>query len=490
MRYALLIILLFLAGCVDLSCEKIIQPGEKVECYYNQVTPVALDKLDERECLKIPDIEVYAYGYFHGRDRCLSEVYRLKNRIMEVDCSLFVSNGRCHSLLYDMATEGGNISNCAFTESREDRCISFFAEKDNKISLCEKVDPDDYYCSGFRGGGNCYHTKNYCFFNIALENLNKSLCEKIDEDRYSKYNQTIEFLPRRKECLEIINSSLIASSTTTTTTTSTTTTIYVDINKLDRRSHLVCATIQDKGDRIACFLSFALNEKNSSICNNSESGMDWCYKQVAEVKEDISLCSKIKSQKIKDRCYKDVAKGNLSVCDMIHFQVTIDSCYSSVATTMKDLSICELIQDQDHKDNCYRSVAFALKNISVCDKIQKQYTKDDCYGSLAYVLKNKSICLKIQSENWRESCYSYSQIPCPRSCFKNDGADIHVKGRIVYRPGGGCPTTAAPVIFHDYCASIIVLVEYSCNEENYQVKEYVVCDYGEKCVDGACVKTG
>ncbi len=279
----------------------------------------------------------------------------------------------------------------------------------------------------------------------------------------------------------------------------------------------ICDTIQQKNERYSCFMQYALDQRDPSICREYLNNSDNCYLKVAAEKEDLTICYMIHDQSNRNRCYSEIAKArsylpicdliidpaekencyipvayekrDKEICDNITNQSIKDKCISSVALVEKRTSFCDMIQDLEIKDKCYNSIACATLSPSICDTIQDQKIRDSCYNYIAYKSKDKEKCVKIQDERMRQECKSYSEFTCYKECTKRYGAGPNEKGFLYYQSGSGCPTTTAPPLLFDYCASEKIVVEYDCDIFGLDyTKEYIPCSCDEICVDGACIK--
>lgn len=112
-----------------------------------------------------------------------------------------------------------------------------------------------------------------------------------------------------------------------------------------------------------------------------QSIQDYCYGGVAIVKEDPLICDKIKNQREREECYRNVikvalVKQDLSICDKMQSRDYIDSCYFIVALAKNDSSLCEMIKSQYWKDRCHS----AIEKSKYGDKTTTTYIIPRCIG--------------------------------------------------------------------------------------------------------------
>jgi hypothetical protein len=108
------------------------------------------------------------------------------------------------------------------------------------------------------------------------------------------------------------------------------------------------------------FEKLALKTKNELPCTIMPifytSPRYLCYSKVAFLKNDITICEKIKDEFYHDWCYEDIAKvtGDASICEKVsHYGQ--NSCYLTMAEEKKDVSLCEKIKDEYIREGCRKS---------------------------------------------------------------------------------------------------------------------------------------
>ena len=132
-----------------------------------------------------------------------------------------------------------------------------------------------------------------------------------------------------------------------------------------------------------CIIGVAGKYENSSICKEvSRDQRQNCYKLIAEVKDDPSLCEEAES--MADQCYGDYAsdKKDSSICAKISDINYRDSCYDRLANQMGDAALCDKITNANQKDNCVFSMAMRFGDSSYCNNIRNNDQKQNCISNI------------------------------------------------------------------------------------------------------------
>ncbi len=154
---------------------------------------------------------------------------------------------------------------------------------------------------------------------------------------------------------------------------------------------------------------------------------DISYKLEAVEKENPSLCSGIKNDYIRDRCYSEIYDRfknraintkNLTLCYQIdpdyHGDGERTMCVLDVGISLNDTSICGLIKDRYSKSKCYKTIAIAKKDIKICeyceDNVESTDFKSDCLFELfkELDLRDPSVCEKIEDKELKNRCLAIS----------------------------------------------------------------------------------
>jgi hypothetical protein len=170
----------------------------------------------------------------------------------------------------------------------------------------------------------------------------------------------------------------------------------------------VCASINDSAKKNECYISLAVSQEDSSICNGLiMEAHDLCYREVATSKNDSLLCNRIENIEVKDDCYHTLALtvGDSLICGKIQTQDKREDCYNTIALSKEDPSICDKIETVGKMDDCYSTIALSKEDPSICDKINNVGKKDDCYNKIMGSRENPSLCNKIGDEDTRDECF-------------------------------------------------------------------------------------
>lgn len=102
--------------------------------------------------------------------------------------------------------------------------------------------------------------------------------------------------------------------------------------------------------------------------------------------------------------YDTETQKKLTECDKD--PVWKETCYSFVAQEKNDLSICEKIKEEPTHAACYIEIAINLEDSSICEKLEYQIQKDVCFHDFAVNLEKPEVCEKIVDPDTYDSCNS------------------------------------------------------------------------------------
>jgi hypothetical protein len=117
----------------------------------------------------------------------------------------------------------------------------------------------------------------------------------------------------------------------------------------------------------------------------------------------------------KDLCYYGLATGwlknppivtNVSYCSKIQSESIKDECYEEIGWVERSSDYCNLIQDQDRKGLCLKRVG-KFDPEKGCSSQKDQLIKDACYFNAAKLelTSELRLCKLIINPNLKESCY-------------------------------------------------------------------------------------
>lgn len=116
------------------------------------------------------------------------------------------------------------------------------------------------------------------------------------------------------------------------------------------------------------------------------------------------------------RCARKVVEniGDVKVCKSNYFAVAsvsgygVDDCYRTLALLHSDESLCALSVTPGGVAECYYAMAKKKDDSSICEHIPKGtevlQTKGTCYSQFVQNTKDFSICAKLNAQSEREVC--------------------------------------------------------------------------------------
>lgn len=249
-------------------------------------------------------------------------------------------------------------------------CYRGIAEKEGDDSICDKINDD----IGQRA--TCYRI-------VARIKQDPGICQKIDYDYLKDW------------CLE----------------NSTVNLCMYQLKDFEELDWLDFSIFYPEKDRC---LGIATGD--ISKCGDKETGEKYyCYAEIAEDKNDLSICDKITPEgyrHIREFCYLNIAelRKDASLCDkIIEVQNYKDSCYLLTAEKM-DISLCKK-QSGEGRDNCYLQLATEEGDASLCGEISEGMWKAYCYRSVV-----QSIAEELNKNFDEEDQILYNQY-CKESEF-------------------------------------------------------------------------
>jgi hypothetical protein len=136
---------------------------------------------------------------------------------------------------------------------------------------------------------------------------------------------------------------------------------YKTYTKLIINSPENTCTNQDMSSGDECFRGLAMRFQNQDFCNKIQSDLtkDSCLEELAELSNNINLCSNISSPSQFCLYNQLIKKNDLSSCDSIiifHWRVR---CYKDIAQTLgKGIEICDILPPEK-METCRQSISGA-----------------------------------------------------------------------------------------------------------------------------------
>lgn len=166
---------------------------------------------------------------------------------------------------------------------------------------------------------------------------------------------------------------------------------------LSNESLDACKLLTDQGKREGCIMSFALANKDISLCNQIKNGtackkaLDSCYGLV-----DQDFCRAMRDSNANE-CNSDttcllnysVAKKNASSCALIQNDVAVQGCFSAVSGSDRCSDLVAISQ----KDYCYEIYGVYSNNYLICTEISdSNIYMTDCLSQLAARAHDPTVC--------------------------------------------------------------------------------------------------
>jgi len=98
-----------------------------------------------------------------------------------------------------------------------------------------------------------------------------------------------------------------------------------------------------------------------------------------------------------------IQNNDLNSCEKTEW-ILKDTCYSDIAEDKEDISICENITDETIKDTCYTNIAELKKDSSICEEVTDMAMQNNCYMNIAILKKDSSICKNLTNDILNEFC--------------------------------------------------------------------------------------
>ena len=185
---------------------------------------------------------------------------------------------------------------------------------------------------------------------------------------------------------------------------------------------IYCENIKQSAMRDLCYYNFAINDTDLNLCRKMNSTNPfYCYKKIADLTNNASICYDIEDAGWKDLCLKSYGEmnSNFTVCNDINDFNFKNDCLINVSQALNDESICEHIElsyrcnegvklncvkIRTYQDQCYTPIALNKKDIKICNMIEDLIFRSQCIKALAVQEKDISICKMIEFSPIKEKC--------------------------------------------------------------------------------------
>ena len=237
----------------------------------------------------------------------------------------------------------------SFTKSQ---CINMINNKDDFMERgeenCEKIPHSTWEKN---------EARDDCFIGLLKRTKDISLCDKVEDDLERMvicYKEVAKISGDTSSCKKLDND-------------------YLDDWCKNKSSTILMCRVWNESLEDSFWrrtignnekYCLALARRSEEECSGLEEGYQRarCYSDIAEIKKELSLCDKIKS--------------DLNLPDL-----EADSCYRKVAVAMGDLSICK---KSGNEDDCIIEVVGNSNDFNLCEKISDDQKKDSCYLRVVY----------------------------------------------------------------------------------------------------------
>lgn len=187
---------------------------------------------------------------------------------------------------------------------------------------------------------------------------------------------------------------------------------------------IYCQNIKQAAMKDLCYTDSAIKSLDISFCNKIESTNPfYCYKKIADLTNDISICYDIKDPDWKELCLDNYAKVNsdFQICRQLPDIKLKNNCLINVSVSVNDEGICENIE-MTYRCNevaklscvkiftplfdCYQPIALSKKNPEICKKIEDMIFRSQCIKDIAVQEHDSGMCKIIEFDSIKQKCLS------------------------------------------------------------------------------------
>ncbi len=332
------------------TCSNLTFEEHKNRCYQN----VAMLNKDINVCSNIEDSD-----YDSNLDECYGAVgYATENVSLCKSISQRIFHNEC---IWGIAIKTKNISLCEElkTFTWNDACYSMLGSLTKNISLCEKPQLKDYRIG--------------CYQQLAHTLQDPTICDKIGKEDHLYVNACKSMVMKREAW------------------------------------RLSCDYVYSNFARQSCILAWEERTDNfvekiiPDLCDNLSNDLherDWCLQNLAYVTSDDSYCESIEVDSEKSFCIKMALakKLNVSKCYDLTILSEKQLCIAEHAIYTKNTTMCNLLynisdtQSMARRDECIKYIGVATNNISLCKETTNREDLARCINHIARATHNISTC--------------------------------------------------------------------------------------------------
>ncbi len=346
----------------------------------------------------------------------------------------------------------GKLLNLLPKEKPADFCANFVSRDDCYLQFAQDNQAPDY-CKKIAGSPKA----EQCLLGIALLTKNQAIC-KIYSAAPSKclYDFALS-LARPDSCVEIGDSVLSDACYAALGAKLSDPNVCQLAHAKDSKSNCLyavaqktksvksCADIFDNDLRYKCLFDLSERLSDPGLCSKLEAAfpLDDCWKGMALVKKDASLCAKVNDGAMRDACNVEVGRVTgaqvdlknqlLAVCDKLaedarpgckarleSYVVDEDFCDGFEPQAVKfecldtlnrfflDAQLCPKYRSREASDACFEAVALARGSIASCKLVVDVAKEMSCIYKLAVKEKNAKYCGETRvtdTFDYRNQCY-------------------------------------------------------------------------------------
>ncbi len=306
----------------------------------HKISSQPIIKEDPSKCLKLEiqyQIDLcYLSVATNNKDSSICE--KISNKDIQDICTVYIELNpkKCEELKTNVSIEGDLF---LLTSLNKDSCYSYIALAKEDNSLCNKIENPDLNKSCIaqikKDEMLCYEIKDtkikdMCFFMIASAKNKWGICTTIRDTRL------------KDNCL-------------------------YNLIKAEKDEGL-CYMIESDNFKFQCVIDIAIIKKDPKICGNSfffenhPDEKDECYRKIALVNNDTSLCDNVKDNFYKSLCLKNIKEVNEKILQCEKISSEKASCYENLVVMYYYPQLCERLQDTREKETCYLSLGWSAPN--------------------------------------------------------------------------------------------------------------------------------
>lgn len=169
-----------------------------------------------------------------------------------------------------------------------------------------------------------------------------------------------------------------------------------------------CIPIKGEADRFACV---AIVRANPSECKQSSlaSVQDLCLQKASIALGDLASCSlATPGSTYRNDCYTSfaISQKDDSICKKSTPEDSRDLCYASFSLETANTTACAKISSSINRVGCYYFASAKNRMPSLCNPLQNEAQRNDCYGKGMFIPEGPlaADCMQVSSQEWKDKC--------------------------------------------------------------------------------------